>query len=87
MISKPLIVTATFFLATLALEPAFAIGSMRCGNHIISTGELEGPGMYEVLKKCGEPTERFGNTWIYQRSGDATRTLHFNPSGTLTRIE
>jgi len=87
MIYKSLLITAAIVLSTCVLEPAFASGSMRCGSHIISAGGRNGPGMYEVLKKCGEPTDRFGNTWIYQQSGGAKRTVHFNSAGAVTRIE
>lgn len=39
---------------------------MRCGNYVIQDGGRHGPTMYEVLKKCGEPTYRHGSTWIYE---------------------
>jgi hypothetical protein len=42
--------------------------------------------MYEVLKKCGKPTERYGNTWIYVRSGKPPRVLRFNDAGQLETI-
>lgn len=86
MIKTWISIIAALFLSALALEPAFASGSMRCGTHIISAGGRSGTGMYEVLKKCGEPTERFGNTWIYQK-GNAKRTVRFNSQGVVTRIE
>ena len=87
MISKSKWIIASVFLSALMLEPAFAVGSMRCGTHIISTGGRNGPGMYEVLKKCGEPTDRFGNTWIYAQSGGGRRVVVFDSSGNLMRIE
>lgn len=87
MLNKSKLIIASVFLSTLMLEPAMAAGSMRCGSHIISAGGRSGPGMYEVLKKCGDPTERFGNTWIYNQSGGATRTVHFNTEGNVMRIE
>jgi hypothetical protein len=58
------IAASTILLSMLFMQTALA-GSMRCGTHIISTGGLHGPGKYEVLKKCGEPTVRAGDTWIY----------------------
>ena len=87
MIYKSLFITAAIILSTFLLQPAFASGSMRCGSHIISAGQRSGPGMYEVLKKCGEPTDRFGNTWIYEQSGGARRTVHFDSDGSVARIE
>jgi len=65
---------------------AFA-ASMRCGTHIVSDGQRTGMGKYEVLKRCGEPTERFGNTWVYDRPGQLKRTLRFSPDGRLSKIE
>jgi hypothetical protein len=74
------------FLSTLMLEPAFAVGSMRCGTHIISAGARNGTDRYEVLKKCGEPTERAGDTWIYEQTGGARRVVVFGADGNLSRI-
>ena len=43
--------------------------------------------MYEVLRKCGEPKERLGNTWIYEQ-GSMVRILTFGGyDGRLYRIE
>ncbi len=87
MICKSIIIVAsTFVLLTLMPEPVFASGSMRCGSHIVSAGQRHGPGKYEVLKKCGEPTERNGDTWIYDR-GSKQYVVMFDPSGMLMRIE
>ncbi|MFW2404508.1 MAG: DUF2845 domain-containing protein [Gammaproteobacteria bacterium] len=85
MFKKSLLIITAIVLSALTLEPAVASGSMRCGTHIISAGGRTGPGMYEVLKKCGEPAERFGNTWVYKR-GSAEYTVHFNSEGSVTRI-
>ena len=81
-----LIVASVFLLSNLMVEPAFADGSMRCGTHIISSGERSGPNKYEVLKKCGEPTNRSGSTWTYERPGGATRVVVFDSSGKVSRI-
>ena len=87
MICKSIIIVAsTFVLLTLMPEPVFASGSMRCGSHIVSAGQRHGPGKYEVLKKCGEPTVRNGDTWIYDR-GSKQYVVMFDPSGMLMRIE
>ena len=85
MIKKTLLIVSTIALSSIAMQSVFASGSMRCGTHIVSAAQRTGPGMYEVLKKCGEPTERFGNTWIYKR-GSATYEVHFNSQGQVTRI-
>ncbi|MBT8443773.1 MAG: DUF2845 domain-containing protein [Gammaproteobacteria bacterium] len=86
MFKKSLLIITAIVLSALTLEPAVASGSMRCGTHIISAGGRTGTGMYEVLKKCGEPTERFGNTWVYKR-GSTQYTVRFNSEGAVTRIE
>ena len=87
MISKSKwVVASVFLLSNLMVEPAFAVGSMRCGTHIISSGERSGTGKYEVLKKCGEPASRSGNTWIYELTGGARRVVVFDSDGRLMRI-
>jgi hypothetical protein len=42
--------------------------------------------MYEVLKKCGEPEAKYGNTWCYVQ-GSMRRILTFNYEGRVLRIE
>jgi hypothetical protein len=81
---KHLVVALCTFAALLYMIPASA-GSMRCGAHIIQDGGKNGPGKYEVLKKCGEPVDRFGNTWIYELNG-GHYTLAFNDNGILLTI-
>lgn len=66
--------------------PASA-ASIRCGSHIIQDGMRDAPGKYEVLKKCGAPTERLSDTWIYDKPGRPIRVLRFGPDGKLMRIE
>ncbi len=85
MISKLIwIIAPVLLLSTVMLEPAFA-ASMRCGTHIISDSGRSGPDKYEVLKKCGEPTVRQGDSWIYEQGG-TRRTVVFDPSGSVSRI-
>ncbi len=86
MTYKSKLIVASVFLLTLMLKPALA-DSVRCGSHIISTGERHGTDKYEVLKKCGEPTIRAGNTWIYEKSHGAKSVMVFDASGKLSRIE
>ena len=66
-------------------EPALA-NYLRCGTHLLEAGLRNGPGMYEVLMKCGKPTVRHGNTWVYEQGG-SRRIVHFNDAGRLTRVE
>jgi len=79
------IVASVILLSIPLMENAFA-GSMRCGSHLISTGGLNGPGKYEVLKKCGEPTIRSGDTWIYDKPGGVKYVVVFDAAGYLARI-
>ncbi len=79
----PLVACA--LLGFILAEPTSA-ASMRCGSHIISDSGRNAPGQYEVLKKCGEPTVRTGNTWVYDNPGKIKRTIRFNSSGNVTAI-
>ena len=85
MICKSKLIVASVFLWALMPEPALA-DSMRCGTHIISSGGLHGPGKYELLKKCGQPTARSGDTWIYERPGGVKYVVVFDASGYVARI-
>jgi hypothetical protein len=85
MICKLKWIVASVLLSTLMLEPVLA-DSMRCGRHIISSGGLHGPGKYEVLKKCGQPTARSGDTWVYDMPGGVKYVVVFDASGYIARI-
>jgi hypothetical protein len=80
-----LIVASVFLLSTFLLEPAFA-DSMRCGTHVISSGQRQGTDKYEVLKKCGEPTTRAGDTWIYEKPNGSKAVMVFDALGKLSSI-
>lgn len=60
-------------------------GSMRCGVHLIQDGSRNGPGKYEVEKKCGAPAGRYGNTWVYEDKG-RKYILTFEDNGQLATI-
>lgn len=36
---------------------------IQCGTYLIHVGDQE----YDVLRKCGEPTYREGDRWIYDK--------------------
>lgn len=76
---------AAVLLAVALMEPATA-GSLKCGTHIISSGQNNSPGMYEVLKRCGEPSARQGDTWIYKMSSSVSRQIRFDRSGNILDI-
>lgn len=69
------------------LQSMAADRSIRCGTFLIySGGGKDSARIYEVLKKCGEPVEKYGNDWIYVQ-GSMRRILTFNAEGKLLRIE
>ena len=78
-------IAAASVLAIGLAQPASA-SSMRCGTHIISSGQSNSPGQYEVLKRCGEPTYRQGDTWIYERSSSVSRKVRFDRNGNIIDI-
>ena len=86
MICKSKWIAASIVLLSMLFMQTALAGSMRCGTHIISTGGLHGPGKYEVLKKCGEPTIRSGDTWIYDKPGSKKYVVVFDAAGYLARI-
>lgn len=60
---------------------------MKCGIHIIHDGGRYRPSKYEVLKKCGEPRFRQGNTWVYNTRRGTSRMLKFNHNGYLASMQ
>ncbi len=86
MTYKSILIIASVFLLAFMLKPALA-DSVRCGSHIISSGERHGTDKYEVLKKCGEPTIRAGDIWIYEKARGAKTIMVFDASGKLSSIE
>ena len=85
MTNKIKLITASVVFCAIAGNPALA-NSMRCGTHLITGGDTGSPGKYEILKRCGEPKARYGNTWVYEK-GSSKRVVHFNSAGAVTRIE
>jgi hypothetical protein len=84
--TKSLYATLTCIVA-LALVPLAAnAGSMRCGPHLIQDGQRNGPTKYEILKKCGEPTTKGWDTWVYDKPGRSAYSLKFSGNGHLTVI-
>jgi len=73
--------------ASLFFSASASAGIMVCGMHNITDGGRSGPGKYEVLKKCGEPTGRYGNTWVYDKPGRSKKVLIFDDRGLLIDIQ
>ena len=80
------LIIASLFISIFITESAMARGSMRCGTQMITSDPAGPSGKYEVLKRCGDPTERYGDTWIYKR-GSVTHTLEFSSNGQLRNIK
>lgn len=79
--------TIALIFALCAMQSIASDKSMRCGTYlIVAGGGKDSAGMYEVLKKCGEPEAKNGNTWLYLQ-GSMRRILTFNFEGRLLRIE
>jgi len=54
-------------------------GSISCGVHKIQDGSASSNATkYEVLKKCGEPKIREGDSWVYSRGGRETEVYFQN---------
>jgi hypothetical protein len=87
--SRKLIVVKAvgLILALTAMQTIASDRSIRCGTYLIHAGGgKDSAGMYEVLKKCGEPEAKYESTWIYLQ-GNMRRILTFNYEGRLQRIE
>ena len=57
---------------------------MRCGTHVIEDGGLHNiVTIDEVVKKCGQPSSREGNTLYYKKKG---KRLDFDTEGRLMSI-
>ncbi len=83
----PTMLATGLILALVAMQSIASDRSIRCGTYLIHAGGgKDSAGMYEVLKKCGEPEAKNGNTWIYLQ-GNMRRILTFNYEGRLQRIE
>jgi len=85
MTNKFKVIAAALLLATGSFGPA--VGSMKCGTHIISWGQDDSPGQYEVLKRCGKPTYRQGNTWVYEKSDSVSVKIRFDNQGNIVQID
>lgn len=78
---------AVVLLAGLALAPLAVAGTLRCDGELFDDGNREGVYKQTVLEQCGEPNQRYGNTWIYQRGPELRKVVQFDTDGQLERIE
>jgi hypothetical protein len=86
------ILLTAFLITFLEVAPARAEDTLRCGSHLIKTGDHK----VEVLQKCGEPLyretvsaldERRIEKWTYRPSGNTFMRLLTFTESTLTDIE
>ena len=49
--------------------------SIRCGSKSFSSTARVAPLQSDILKACGEPTERRGDVWIYKKKGKSLKFL------------
>jgi hypothetical protein len=50
----------------LMLQPAWA-DTLQCGTNLVNVGDE----VYTLLEKCGEPTLKDGDNWIYNQGPDS----------------
>lgn len=60
--------------------------SMRCGIHTLDDTSRRGTSKYEVLKKCGEPNHRQGDTWVYKVGVKKRYLVRFDGRGEISSI-
>jgi hypothetical protein len=75
-----------FLLVGLCVSALAFADSMRCSGYIIEDGLSNRHTKYEILKKCGEPSVRHGNVWIYDADSRFPKKVRFRPDGTLISI-
>ena len=68
----------------LTVMQSASAGTINCGVHLIQDDTRIAVTKYEVLKKCGEPKLREGDTWFYEKSG-STVEITFK-SGRISSI-
>ena len=78
------VVMATVTGLLLTVMQSASAGTINCGVHLIQDDTRIAVTKYEVLKKCGEPKLREGDTWFYEKSG-STVEITFK-SGRISSI-
>ncbi len=83
----PVVMVAGLVLTLVAMPLLASDRSIRCGTYLIHAGGgKDSAGMYEVLKKCGDPEAKHGNTRVHVH-GSMRRILIFNYEGRVQRME
>jgi len=76
---------AIAFLVLFIAYGTASAGTMNCGTHIISDGQLQGQSREEVREKCGAPTKEVYGEVFYKIDG-VTYQLRFNGNNELDTI-
>jgi len=61
--TRRMLLLAALILGALCHARPASAASMRCGEDIVNVGDPE----FVVLQKCGPPTYKQGDQWIYDR--------------------
>ena len=81
------LLTPAIGLIGLALAGSAAAGTLRCNGELFDDSSRETVFKHTVLEQCGEPDERYGNTWVYERGPELRKVVQFDTDGQLERIE
>ena len=60
---KVLAIGGILVFGVLVATTVFAASGMRCGSRLVEIGDTD----YQVLRKCGQPSYKEANRWIYDR--------------------
>jgi hypothetical protein len=76
-------------IAAALLSGTAQAGSITCGDAIITDDQPDGQFKQQILDKCGQPTSKDGDNWLYDRShvAQGIYVLHFNGSGQVDSIK
>ncbi len=80
---KVLAISGILVFGVLVATTVFAASGMRCGSKLVEIGDTE----YQILRKCGQPSYKEANRWIYDRgAGSFIKILTFG-NGKLLFID
>lgn len=68
------------FALLLAATSSASADSMQCNGNLVSSGDSQA----SVLEKCGEPTSRDGDQWMYQLDDSLSKIVTFGGGIVLT---
>ena len=74
-------------LASLLMAGTASAGTIRCGGQVFDDGARTGVFEHVILEHCGEPDQRYGSTWVYERPDGSRVVVEFGSDGELESIE